>query len=786
MNAPRGTMKASGRKKGTRRSARKPKVVEHPLSSATEFTNREIGWLHFNSRVLHEAKDPRTPLLERAKFLAISDSNLDEFFMKRVGGLKRQVAAGISPKSSDGKTPVEQLASIRQYVISMMADQAKCYGQLKTELGKQKINLLNWKDLREDEREKMRAYYKKNIFPVLTPLSVDPGHPFPFISNLSTSLGVTLKHPEQEERLFARIKVPKKKDGLPQWIRIDGAVDESRYVSLTEVISENLADLFPSMQVIGVMPFRITRNADFDRDDDEAEDLLQSIAEELRQRRFADIVRIEHGPNPDPWMMGFMKEELELADEDVYEHPGVLDYSDLMMLGDIDRPDLKSPPHQPVVPLPFADDSQPLFSLLKVSDQLVHHPYESFSGTVERFIREAAADPKVLAIKMTLYRTGDNSPFVRALIRAADAGKQVVCLVELKARFDEERNIYWAQALENAGVHVVYGIVGLKTHTKAALVVRQEAEGIRCYAHIGTGNYNVQTSRFYTDVGLLTARDEITGEIVEFFHYLTGRSLKKNYQHLLIAPVNMFSRFKEMIEREATNAKAGKPAHIIVKCNSLEENDLVLAAYDASRKGVDVDLIVRGFACVRPGVAGMSERVRVVSVIGRFLEHSRIFYFRAGAADPLDGEFYIGSADWMYRNLHARVEAIVPIWDRALKERLWEILQLSLNDKRQGWDMKSDGSYTQRTSTEPGVHATLAQLTLKRNTLAEESAEDALKPKVYGTVSGQARHRGGPRGLRKKESGRQPSPGDGQGPQADAKSGDSSSGSDRSGGSDRQ
>lgn len=769
----------SNRKKGParRRSNRKPKVIEHPRSSATEFTNREIGWLHFNRRVLHEAEDPRTPLLERAKFLAISDSNLDEFFMKRVGGLKRQVAAGISPKSSDGKAPPEQLTEIRKFVIGMMADQARCYGHLKTELAKQGIHLLRWKDLRDDEREKMRVYYKKNIFPVLTPLSVDPGHPFPFISNLSTSLGVTLKHPEQDERHFARIKVPKKKDGLPQWIRIESAPDVQRYVSLTEVISENLADLFPLMQVISVMPFRITRNADFDRDDDEAEDLLQAITEELRQRRFADIVRIEHGPNPDPWMMGFMKDELELGDDDVYEHPGVLDYSDLLMLGDLDRPELKYPPHQPVLPLPFTDESQPLFSLLKVSDQLVHHPYESFSGTVERFIREAAADPKVLAIKMTLYRTGDNSPFVRALIRAADAGKQVVCLIELKARFDEERNIYWAQALENAGVHVVYGIVGLKTHTKAALVVRQEAEGIRCYAHIGTGNYNVQTSRFYTDLGLLTARDEITSEVVEFFHYLTGRSLKKNYQHLLIAPVNMFTRFKEMIEREAAFAKAGKPARIIVKCNSLEENDLALAVYEASKKGVDVDLIVRGFACVRPGVPGMSDRVRVISIIGRFLEHSRIFYFRAGAAEPLDGEFYIGSADWMYRNLHARVEAIVPIWDRALKEKLWEILQLSLNDKRQAWDMKSDGSYAQRMSTEPGIHVTLAQLTRQRNTVNEDGVEDA--PKVYGTVSDQTRHRGGPRGLRKKESGRQSSSVDGQGSQADAKDGDPPEGSDR-------
>lgn len=781
----RGTLKTNRKKPGQRRAPRKPKVREHPHSSATEFTNREIGWLHFNSRVLHEAEDPRTPLLERLRFLSISDSNLDEFFMKRVGGLKRLVAAGATPKSSDGKNPQEQLGEIRTFVRAMMVDQAKCYANLRGELARQNIRLLRWADLTPAEKEKLCVYYKRNVFPVLTPLSVDPGHPFPFISNLSTSLGVTLKHPEQEERHFARIKIPKNRQGLPQWIRVGEAENDLRFVSLTDVIRENLADLFPSMQVLGSMAFRLTRNADFERDDDEAEDLLQAIAEELRQRRFAEVVRIEHGPNPDPWMLGFLRDELELTDEDIYEHPGELDYSDLKMIADLDRDDLKYPAHQPVVPLAFADDSQSIFPLLRASDQLVHHPYESFGGTVERFIREAAADPKVLAIKMTLYRTGDNSPFVRALIRAADAGKQVVCLVELKARFDEERNIYWAQALENAGVHVVYGIVGLKTHTKAALVVRQEPEGLRCYAHVGTGNYNVQTSRLYTDLGLLTSREEITSEIVEFFHYLTGRSLKKDYKHLLVAPVNMFSRFKEMIERETAFAKAGKPAQIIAKCNSLEENDLVLALYEASRKNVGVDLIVRGFSCIRPGVPGMSDRVRVISLVGRFLEHSRIFYFRAGAADPLDGEFYIGSADWMYRNLHARVEMIVPIWDRALKEKLWEILQLTLNDRRQAWDMKADGSFTQRMSTDAGLHATLIQLTKQRNTVVEEAA-DAGKPKVYGTVSREARDRRGSRGLRKKEPGRQPAPADGEGPQTDAKSGDPAAGPHRGRGPDRQ
>ncbi|MBX2988920.1 MAG: polyphosphate kinase 1 [Bdellovibrionaceae bacterium] len=740
MSAPRGNSKTA--KKTTRRRSSR-EVIEHSRASDVEFTNREIGWLHFNRRVLHEAEDSRTPLLERLRFLAISDSNLDEFFMKRVGGLKRQVAAGISPKSSDGKTPQEQLTLIRSYVQDMMKAQASCYKQLLQELAKQEIHLLRWKDLSAGEREFVRVYYKKNIFPVLTPLSVDPGHPFPFISNLSVSLGVTLKHPDQEDKHFARIKMPKNKDTMPPWIRVDGDPKSSRFISLIEVVRENLGDLFPSMQVLDVMPFRVTRNVELDRDDDEAEDLLKMIAEELRQRRFAEVVRIEHGPNPDPWMLKFLMDELELGEDDIYSHPGELDYSDLLVVADLDRPELRDPPHQPVVPLAFRDEGQSVFSLLRVGDHLVHHPYESFSATVERFIREAALDPKVLAIKMTLYRTGDNSPFVRSLIRAAEAGKQVVCLVELKARFDEERNIYWAQALEKAGVHVVYGIVGLKTHAKMALVVRQEADGIRCYAHAGTGNYNVQTSRFYTDLGLLTSREEITGEIVEFFHYLTGRSLKKDYQNLLIAPVNMFRRFKEMVEREAAHAKAGRPAQIIAKCNNMEENDIALSLYEASRAGVGIDLIVRGFACVRPGVPGLSERLRVISVIGRFLEHSRIFYFRNGAADPLDGEFFIGSADWMYRNLHARVESVVPIWDRALREKLWEILQLTLKDQRQTWDMHADGGYTQRKSAETGLHNQLIQLTKTRNTPSEESGGENGPAENDGTVPDQTRGRGG-------------------------------------------
>lgn len=708
------------------KSAKKPRKrrleVEHPLSSESEFTNREIGWLNFNRRVLHEAEDPRTPLLERLRFLGICHSNLDEFFMKRVGRLKRQVALGLMSKSADGKTPNQQIKVIRDLTMKMVADQANIYAQqIRPALAGIGVHVLKWKDLNGREKEWLARYYAKNVFPVLTPLSVDPGHPFPFISNLSTSLGVTLKHPDRDDQFFARVKIPQV---LPQWVRIDPEFSKDvRFVSLLDLIRENLSGLFPAMQVISVMPFRLTRNADISRDEEDAEDLLELIEEELRLRRFAEVVRIEHGPNPDPWMLKFLMEELDLGPDDVYEAPEELDFTGFTALLDLNLADHKFTPWNPLVPSAFHEDEpNAFFKLLRAHDHLVHHPYESFAATVEKFIRMAVDDPKVLAIKMTLYRTGDNSPFIKALIRAAESGKQVVCLVELKARFDEERNIYWAQELENAGVHVVYGIVGLKTHAKTTLVVRQETDGLKCYAHFGTGNYNVQTSRLYTDLGLFTANDELTAELVEFFHYLTGRSLKSDYKHLLIAPVNMFNRFKFLIERETRLAKEGQPTLIFAKMNNMEEIDISLSLYAASQAGVDIRLVVRGFCSLRPGMPGISQNVHVMSVIGRFLEHSRIFYFRGGAADPVDGEFYIGSADWMYRNLHARVECIVPVFDRPLKERLWELVQLHLKDQRQTWDMDSAGEYRQRSGSEVGLHQSLMTMAKQRASLPEEDA----------------------------------------------------------------
>lgn len=701
------------RKKNTRKGKTSPKG---PFFSSKEFINREVGWLQFNFRVLNEAQDIRNPLLERLRFLSIASSNLDEFVMKRIGRLKKQEAFNLNIRSKDGLSPTQQLGEIRVHLIRMIQSLAEIFISLRAELAKQQVHLVKWKELSEDEKLYVRTFYLKNVFPVLTPLSVDLGHPFPFISNLSTSLGVTLKHPEHEERLFARVKIPKV---LPQWIRVDSS-QNFKFISLIDVIIANIKDLFPLMDVLNVMPFRLTRNAELESNEEEAEDLLELIEEEVRQRRFAEVVRLEHGPNPDAWMLQFLLDELELSHEDVYEHPGLLDYTDLNVIYDIARVDLKYRPYVPVIPISFQDDSQSLFMAIRQQDLLLHHPYESFRHTVERFVKEASLDVKVLAIKMTLYRTGDNSPFVKALIRAAEEGKQVVCLVELKARFDEERNIYWAQALENAGVHVVYGVLGLKTHAKTILIVRQETEGLKCYAHIGTGNYNSLTSRLYSDFGLLTARDEITAELVEFFHYLTGRSLKNSYQYLLIAPINMSTKFHQLIERESENAKLGKASQIIAKFNNMDDADLSRLLYKASQSGCEISLIVRGFCCLKPEVPGLSEKIKVISIIGRFLEHSRVFYFRNGAVDPLDGDFFIGSADWMYRNLNTRVEAIVPIVDRASKEKLWEVLQLSINDQRQAWDMDSEGNYTQRKTGEMGIHSQLMNLTKQRQTIIDE------------------------------------------------------------------
>jgi polyphosphate kinase len=725
VKAPKAYQNKSSGKSSIKKSIRKKKkhkFVEHTRSSGLIFNNRELGWLNFNLRVLAEVEDSSNPLLERLKFLSISASNLDEFFMKRVGGLKRHVAYGVSAKSSDGQTPEMQLNMIMKKIPAMLKKQKDCAEILTRELKKNSCEIVSYKELKEIEKKQVKEYFLQNIFPILTPLSVDSGHPFPFISNLSSSLGVSLVNPHNdEEKLFARVKIPRV---VNQWVQLEGT---KKFIHLVEIIRAHLEDLFPSMKVIGNVLFRLARNADSDREEEDAEDLLSMIEEELRQRRFAEIVRIELGKCTDPWLKDFLKTQLELKEQDIFPLPQEFDLTDFSQLAQIlNWPQHKFTPWSPVVPAALSDASLTVFEAIKKNDILLHHPFESFSASVERLVTDAARDPDVLAIKMTLYRTGDNSPFVKALIEAAEIGKQVVCLIELKARFDEERNIYWAQELENAGVHVVYGLVGLKTHAKTCLIVRKEIDRVRCYAHIGTGNYNSSTSRFYTDLGLLTCDDRITQELVEFFNYLTGKSLKQDYKHLILAPINMFSKFKELIQRERDHAKAELPALIMAKFNNMEENDISLALYEASQNKVPVNLIVRGFCCVKTNIKGVSETITVQSTLGRFLEHSRLFYFRNGKADPIDGDFFIGSADWMYRNLHARVEAVTPIYDRIAKEKLWHILQSYWNDSKQTWIMKSDAGYEKKKTNSSAQSLGVQNDLMKQASLIQQVTEDDI------------------------------------------------------------
>jgi len=675
------------------------------MSEKELFLNRDLSWLEFNARVLNEALDERTPLFERVKFLGIFQNNLDEYFMKRMGSLYSQARV-----------------RFRESLLPLLEIAHECFEKdLKKKLKEEGIGFAVWKDLSDEEKAIATQFYHSNIFPILTPLSVDSGHPFPFLSNLSISLGVFLKHPERDdEELFARVKIP---THLPQWIRIDGSKDgkSAKFVSIVEIILSNLGSVFHGMEILEIMPFRITRNTNIETDEEDSEDLLETISEELKERRFGDVVRLEYWGKPNPRMLDILKESLSVDDDQVYEVTGLLEYTSLKPIWELPRPDLKYEPWLPVPPSALADPDRDLFLAIKQHDLLVHHPYESFTGSVERFIRSAVNDPKVVAIKMTLYRVGADSPLIPLLIKAAELGKHVVCLVELKARFDEAKNILVAQNLEDAGVHVVYGVLGLKTHCKLSLVVRQEGGEMKSYAHIGTGNYHSVTARLYTDLGLFTCKKEIVDDVVDLFHFLTGRSLKRDYHKLLVAPLAMKEPFLKKIAREINHAKKGQPARIIAKINSLDEKDITQALYEASQAGVKIDLIVRGLCCLRPQVKGVSENIRVVSIIGRFLEHSRVFYFQNGEKDPVKGEFYIGSADWMHRNLQARVEAVVPIEAASHKERIFEILNLMLNDHRQGWEMNANGVYHQKKVKNPkkeiGTHAALMQKARNRSIL---------------------------------------------------------------------
>jgi polyphosphate kinase len=708
-------------------------MIESAPKDATRLLDRDLSWLEFNRRVLHEAEDERTPLLERLKFLAIFSSNLDEFFMKRIAVLMRSAttASAIGLESSDSAKH-RRLETLRAKILEMTSAQAGLFRTvLRPELARNGIHLLDWSELTDDERQQANARFRRAIYPLLTPLVVDPSHPFPFLSNLSQSLGMMLKDAATGETHFARVKVP---DHLPAWLRLEavphnGTEDAAscRFCRVIDVLRANLGSLFPDSRIGEVMPFRVTRSVAVEDDDEEIDgNLIDHVAEELRQRRMERAVRLEFEPLASATQLALLKDRLDLDDSDVYEMPGELSYGGLMALAGLPRPDLRDPRWEPVVPSAFADSDGNVFSSLRAGDVLVHHPYESFDATTARFIRSACEDPHVRAVKMTVYRVGSDTPFIDSLIRAAEAGKQVACLVEVTARFDEEQNLRWAKALDDVGAHVVYGVLGLKTHTKTTLVVRDEPDGIRCYAHIGTGNYHVKTARLYADLGLLTCDPTLTADIVELFHALTGGSRNRCYEKLLVAPVNMRERFLALIDAEIAHSQAGRPARIIAKMNQLEDRAMCQALIRASKAGVRIDLIIRGFCVLPPGVAGVTENVRVVSVIGRFLEHSRIYWFQNGAADPLEGDFFIGSADWMERNLSRRVEAITPIEARPLRQRLWHILQTSLEDRRQAWDMHSDGSYTQRTPLEgpadaPEVVGTQAAL-MAQTLAAMESA----------------------------------------------------------------
>lgn len=702
-------------------------IAQPVVDQSDRYLNREMQWLEFNDRVLFQATDERNPLLERVRFLAIFASNLDEFFQKRVGGLRRQLAAGVGSFGPDSANPAWQLAAIRQRVLPMMQRAAECYrNQLLPALRAEGVHLLEYAELNKSEVRFVTEWYQKNVFPVLTPLAVDPGHRFPFISNLSTSLGVMMRRPGEAEQNFARVKVPAV---VPQWCRLPSDQKSHRYVATADVIEANLSGLFAGMEIRKVLPFRVTRNADVVDDNEDAEDLLEQIQQQLRERRFAPVVRLQIARKPNRRLLDYLREQMEILQEDIYETQGLIDYTVLFSIADLDLPHLRFKPWRAVIPPRLSNHEQDIFSAIRQGDILVHHPYESFDGSVERFIEEAASDQNVVAIKQALYRTSGDSPFVRELARAAERGKQVAVLVELRARFDEEKNIEWARRLEDAGVHVAYGVVGLKTHTKIALVVRRESDGLRAYAHISTGNYNSKTADIYEDVGIFTCDPVICDDVIDLFNSITGRSRAPQYSKLLVAPQYMKKRFIEMIEREVALHSTSSPGRIIVKMNQMQDQEVIEALYRASSAGVRIDLIVRGFCTLRPGVQGMSENIRVIAIIGRFLEHGRIFYFRNGQDDPRDGDYYIGSADWMYRNLNARVEAVCPIEDRSLRARLWQILTICLHDQRQAWEMQSDGTYIMRQPADPaggsleaiGTHQALMHVTMQRLSSDEET-----------------------------------------------------------------
>lgn len=709
-SAPAGAPDASGRPDAPATPPAQEGATAHASPIAMPYLNRELSWLDFNARVLAEACDPRVPLLERVKFLSIFSTNLDEFYMVRVAGLRRRVTAGAAPEPPDPLPPADQMLAIGERVRTLLTQRRRLWhDELLPALAAHGVRLVGMNDLTATEWSAVDRFFEGQVFPVLTPLAVDPGHPFPYISNLSLSLAVEVRDPVTGAEHFARVKVPR---SLPRWVPVGRP---HHFVPLEAVIGANLGALFPGMEVLRWFTFRITRYSDLDLGQmEQPEDLLASIEHQVFQRRFGEVVRLEMQQGTPETIRSLLLAELGAADQqevaplteaDVHGDDALLEMGDLMALAALDLPELRDPPFTPIVPDRLRE-GRSIFDVIRERDVLVHHPFESFAASVEQFLEAAATDPQVLAIKLTLYRTSGDTAIVRALTEAALRGKQVAVLIELQARFDEQNNIEWARTLESYGIHVAYGLPGLKTHAKTVLVVRRDGDSIRRYVHIGTGNYNSKTARLYTDMGLLTCNPSIGADLSDLFNSLTGVSRQKFYRKLLVAPANLRERVLELIAREAAHARAGRGGRIVAKMNALVDAKIIAALYEASQAGVEIDLIIRGICCLRPGLPGVSDRIRVRSIIGRFLEHSRIMAFgNAGAP-----EYFIGSADWMPRNLDRRVEVMVPIEDPALHARVHGVLETCLRDNRQAWTLGADGRYERLAPGDGAVHATHAEL----------------------------------------------------------------------------
>lgn len=694
---------------------RKPQPEEQPLPSDRYF-DRELSWLKFNKRVLEMAEDPDVPLLERANFTAIFASNLDEYFMVRVAGLKRRIDTGIAVTSASGMSPRQQLRSISETAHELQAEHADvAIKRILPELAKEHIVLLSWDTLTSAEQERLSRYYRQQVFPVLTPLAFDPAHPFPYISGGSLNLAVLVENPNSGKTHFARVKVP---DNLNRLVPVDDLTDEESheerygFITMENLIIAHLESLFPGMIIREARSFRVTRNEDIDVEEDDAENLLNAMEKELLRRRFGPPIRLEISDATSPFLSQLLAQRLRVSEDEIYRLPAPLDMKFMFELQGIDRPDLKNKPFIPITNRQIAtvesSQAQDIFAAIRERDILLHHPYDSFSTSVQAFLEQAAADPKVLAIKQTLYRTSSNSPIIDALVDAAHAGKQVLALVEIKARFDEDANIAWARKLERAGVHVVYGIVGLKTHCKLSLVVRQEADGLRRYCHVGTGNYNPKTARMYTDLGLLTCDPVVGQDLTRLFNQLSGYAPRSSFHRLLVAPRTARSGIIQRIRREEEAARNGQEAWIKIKVNSIVDEKTIDALYRASQAGVKIDIVVRGICGLKPGVPGLSENIRVHSILGRFLEHSRIYAF-ANSAGPQIGEgpasgpeVWIGSADLMHRNLDRRVEALVRIIDPEEISTLIDYVNLQMDDSTLSWHMQPDGSYIRHAHDENG------------------------------------------------------------------------------------